>query len=276
MLKRSTLIVIPSFIFFSYLCLWSIIQFVAKTTDGTLNNFFADTYGILAGIGGLICLLIASKWDYLRSYVGKSVFFLAIGLLSQFLGQLSYTLLFYVYGIENAYPAFGEVFYLATIPLYIMGIWFIAKASGFTLNSRSYSKYVSAVIVPSILMSISYYLFLRTYDATDLPFSIVFLDYVYPIGQALFVSLAIVTYYGTKDVLGGVMRQRVLFILFALVFQYVADSMFIYETRNEIWYAGGLSDLMFLISYYLMTLGLVQFDTESISNEAKNYTNRSK
>lgn len=269
--KKNRLILIPSLIFVCYLFLWFVIHIVVKTTDGVLNNAFADSYGILAGAGGIIALHIASKWEYLRSYVGKAIFYLSLGLLAQFLGQLSYTVLFYVYNIENAYPAFGEVFYLATIPLYIMGVWYIAKASGFTLNSKSYDKTASAVVIPAILLGISYYMFFRTYDATDLPFSIVFLDYIYPIGQALFVSLAIVTYYATKKTLGGVMRERVLFILFALFFQYIADSMFIYETRSEIWYAGGLSDMMFLISYFLMTVGLIQFDTDSISNEVKSY-----
>ena len=117
------------------------------------------------------------------------------------------------------------------------------------------------------MIGASYSLFLRNYDSQDLPFNIVFLDYVYPIGQAIFFSLALLIFYLTNNILGGVMRSRVLFILFSLLFQYIADSLFIFETRAETWYPGGPSDLMFVISYFLMTMALIRF--ENIEDELR-------
>lgn len=264
MAKKTLFTYLYSVIFIFYIVLWVLLFLLVPKHDSVLNDHFADTYGILAGLGGLAGLYVARTWGGFKSYVGKSVIFLSLGLLFQFLGQLSYTFLFYVFGNENAYPSFGEIFFLGSIPLYLLGIYYIAKASGFTLTFKSYKGKITAIAFPIVMLFISYFLFLRNYEAEGLPFSIVFLDYVYPLGQALFLSLAMLTYYFTKGVLGGVMRNRVIFILFSLFFQYIADSLFIYETRTEVWYAGGLSDLMFMLSYSLMTVGLIKFAVSSI------------
>lgn len=262
-------------LFIMYFVLWLSIQFFTRTTDGPLNYLYADSYGVTAALGGILGIFIAHRWGSYKSYVGSAVLYLSAGLLFQFLGQLSYTIIFYVYHIENAYPSFGEIFYFGSIPLYIMGLSYIAKASGFGLSKKSYKNSLPAIIIPVIMIFISYYAFLRGYETEGLTWAEILLDHAYPIGQALFVSFAIVIFLKTKDVLGGVMRGRVMFILFSLIFQFVADTMFIYETRTDLWYAGGLSDLMFLISYFLMSIALFQFEAGDISNIVKNY-NKSK
>jgi hypothetical protein len=216
--------------------------------------------------------LIARKWGGLKSAVGLAVFFISAGLFCQFLGQLSYTYLYYINHIENAYPAFGEIFFVASIPMYVLGIYYIAKASGFDISLRSFKEKPLAAIIPIVLVATSYHFLLGGYDGTGAPFINVFLDYFYPLGQALFVSLAIVTFYATNKSLGGIMKGKVLFILFALVFQYAADSLFIYETSIETWFPGGISDLLFLISYFLMTISLIKF--YNIAADLKRYNNK--
>ena len=265
--KRIAFSALSIVLFLFYFIWWLYLKQFVPEPYTALNDYYADTYGIMAGVGGLIGLVVATKYGFLKSYVGKAITFFSLGLISQFLGQLSYTILFYVYDIENAYPAFGEVFFLATIPFYIFGLWFIGKASGVSVSLIGFKNRISAVLLPLAMIGASYSLFLRNYDSQDLPFNIVFLDYVYPIGQAIFFSLALLIFYLTNNILGGVMRSRVLFILFSLLFQYIADSLFIFETRAETWYPGGPSDLMFVISYFLMTMALIRF--ENIEDELR-------
>jgi hypothetical protein len=257
--KKTLFIVLSVILLVIYVAWWLALFIFAPEGESIFSDYYVDTYAVIAGLGGFIGLYVSSKWDFLKSYVGKSLFFLSLGLFSQFFGHLYYSALFYLYGIENAYPSFGEFFYLATIPFYVLGVWYMAKASGLTLTLSDYKKKISAALFPIVMIGISYFAFLGSYDATGLPFTYIFLDYVYPLGQALFVSLAILTFYMTKNILGGIMRKKVVFILFALLFQYIADSLFIYETRAEIWYPGGPSDLMFVISYFLMAIGLAGF-----------------
>ena len=265
--KRAAFSTLSILLVLFYVAWWILLQLLAPTHDSVFNDYYADTYGIISGVGGLIGIIVAFRYGLLKSYVGRSISFFSLGLISQFLGQISYTILFYVYGIENAYPAFGEIFFLASIPLYILGLWYIGKSSGVTISLQSFKNRISVVLIPVLMIGISYSLFLRNYDGQDLPFNIVFLDYVYPLGQALFFSLAMLIFYLTNNILVGIIRNKILFILFSFLFQYIADSLFIFETRAETWYAGGLSDLMFVISYFLMTMALIRF--ENIEEDIK-------
>lgn len=257
---KKTLISLSTLLFVGY-SLWWFWLFFNADPDSELRNYFTDTYGIIAGFGGIIGLVISRKWGGLKSLVGKSLVFLSMGLLCQFLGQVSYSIEFYVYNIANSYPSFGEIFYFASIPFYIVGVWAIAKASGSKISLKRYRNKISAALFPMLLVGISYYMFIRgtPFEEFDLITNI--LNFAYPIGQAIFVSMAILTYYLTLKVLGGVMRVRVLFMLFALIFQYIADSAFLYKNLSETWYPADISDYMFVISYFLMTLTFIQFLT---------------
>jgi len=247
-------------VFFIYALWWLALQ-IGVQEESLLRDYFADSYGILAGISGIFGLIISLRYGGFKSQVGKSLIFFSAGLLSQCLGQLYYSALYYIYGLENAYPSYGEIFYLITIPLYITAVVLIAKSSGASLSLANTSKKVAAVVFPAFMLVTSYFFFLKEYDFTDMPFINAFLDFFYPLGQSLFVSAALLTLFLVKDLLGGVMRTRVFLILLSLVFQYAADSAFIYENANEIWQPGGVSDFLFVLSYYVMGLALVKFET---------------
>jgi hypothetical protein len=135
----------------------------------------------------------------------------------------------------------------------------LSKASGAKFSFTSLWGKIIAVIIPAILLLSSYLFFLSDYSFEDTTPLLVFLDFGYPLGQSLYVSLAVVTYFLTKKFLGGVMKWRVLFMIFALVFQYTADSTFLYQVRTDTWYAGSFSDYLFLVSYFFMSISLVQF-----------------
>lgn len=253
-------LLIVTFVFLGYVIWWSLLQLVFPDSELS-RGYYADSYGVLALISGVMGLIVARKYGSFKSRVGTGVSLFSLGLLSQFLGQLSYSILYYAYGIENAYPAFGEIFYLATIPFYALGVINIALASGMSLEKSRPWKKIFSVLFPLLMVITSYVLFLRNYDATDLPGTIVLLDFIYPLGQSVFLSLALLTFIMTFKTLGGLMKKKVLLILLSLVFQYVADSTFIYEVQADIWQPAGFSDILFLFSYFIMGWALLQFDT---------------
>jgi len=245
-------------LFLGYSLWFGYLYFLASEGSASFD-YFTDSYGVLAGFGGFCGLYIASKWGGMKSLVGRGVLFLSLGLLFQFLGQLSYSLEFYLYGIENSYPSFGEIFYFGSIPLYILGVLNISKAAGSKFSLKYPAQKFMVVLVPLLLLGFSYTMFLRGYSFEDSTPLLVFLDFGYPLGQALYVSLTVITYFLTKKFLGGIMRFYVLSVLFSLVFQYLADSTFLYQVLNDTWYAGSFSDYLFLISYFLMSLALIGF-----------------
>ena len=61
--------------------------------------------------------------------------------------------------------------------------------------------------------------------------------------------------------LGGIMKNRILFILFAFFAQYLADYNFLFQNSRGTWYNGGYGDYLYLAAYFLMTFGIIQLKT---------------
>ncbi len=242
-----------------YVAVWVYIQFYVPE-GAALRDHFTDTYGIIAGIGAVAGLLIAKEWGGLKSILGRSLTFFSIGLLFQFLGQVCYAIYFYVYNIENPYPSFGEVFYFGSILIYIYAVWQLAKVSGSGISLKQVKYKILAIGMPIMMMVISYIAFLRNYEIDPESPLVTFLDFGYPLGQAIYVALALVAYFLSRNLLGGIMKNKVRLILIALCVQYVADSLFLYKTFNDLWNAAGMSDFVFMTAYIVMAVALCAFD----------------
>ncbi|KKS07136.1 hypothetical protein A3K01_01620 [candidate division WWE3 bacterium RIFOXYD1_FULL_43_17] len=227
--------------------------------ESSYRHGFSITYGVIAGYGGFLGLIIARKFGGLKSYVGKSLIFFSLGLLGQFFGQLAYDVEYYITYVENAYPSYGEIFFFSSIPFYIFGVWYIGKASGWGVSLRSLRNKIGSIIFPIIIVAISYFMFIKGSDFTGQSLIAIILSFAYPIGQAIFVSLALLAYYLSGNVLGGAMKNRVIFILFSLVFQYVADTVFLYKTIQGTWMQADFSEYLFALSYALMTFAIIEF-----------------
>ena len=246
---------IAIFVFLFYTAWW-VILFVAQTSDPTFSELFSDTYGITALIGCFIGLGVSARWGGLKSKMGRAVGAFALGLAAQAFGQFIYTFYFLTQGIEAAYPSLGDVGYFGSIPLYIYGVMLLASASGIRFSLKKMHNALFAIVIPLVLLAASYYSFLQGYEFDFEEPIRVFLDFAYPLGQAIYISLALVTLVVSRKILGGVMRRKIFFILIALVLQYSADYLFLYQQIQETWVAGGVSDYLYLVSYFVMTMAL--------------------
>ncbi|MCR4263194.1 MAG: hypothetical protein NUV98_00560 [Candidatus Roizmanbacteria bacterium] len=247
------------FIFFSiwFLCL----HFFQIDSSNVIFQAYGALYGIVALFGAVAGLYISSKWGGIQSIFGRSIFFLSLGLLFQELGQLAYSFYVVFLHVEVPYPSIGDIGYFGSIPFYIYGTVLLAHASGVRINVKAFKNRPLALLIPLAMLGTSYFFFLSDYEI-DWSFPLVtLLDFGYPLGQAVYVSLAFLTYLLSQNVLGGVMKNKVFFILLALFAQYIADWTFLYQASREIWYAGGINDYMYLIAYFLMTIGLIQLNT---------------
>lgn len=240
---------------------WIFLRLTNQPHNSNANQLFAAVYGITALWGGIWGVIIARKWGWLHSVMGKSILFFSIGLFFQEVGQILYSYYIYFKKIENPYPSLGDFFFYSTIPLYIIAVIYLAKASGVHISLRSFQNKLQAVLIPAGMLVFSYVIFLQQY-AFDWSQPVkTLLDLGVPFGQAVYISLAILTYTLTRGILGGIMRSKVLFILFALLFQYIADWTFLYQASRSTWYAGELNDYQYFCAYFLMTLALIGLRT---------------
>lgn len=248
-------------IIFTVFTLWWIsFQFTQFRSNYSIE-LFGSTYAILAAWGAIWGIAISKKWGFLNSVMGKAILFFSLGLLAQVLGQIAYTIYIYYLHIPIPYPSWGDLWYFVSIPLYILGTYFLANASGVKVSLTSFTKKFQAILIPVVMLGVGYLLFLQGYSFDWSTPLVIFLDFGYPLGQAIYVSLAILTFLLTRGILGGIMHYRVLFIIFALVAQFLSDYVFLYQISRNTWHVGGINEWMYLLSYLLMSLALFQLDS---------------
>ncbi len=252
---------ITSILFVGLTIWWLYIYFYLGNTDIHRNLVWAASYQAVAICGAIWGLVIAKSWGGLRSVMGRAIIFFALGLLLQAFGQSVFSWYNLFLGVEVPYPSIADIGFFGSIPCYAYAIYQLGKASGITVSMRSFFSKIQALLIPLIMLGVSYYFFLRGYVTEGTSALQVFLDFGYPIGQAIYVSIAIITYLLSKRVLGGVMRNKVLFILFALAVQYAADNNFLYQAIEGGWVNGGYGDYIYLVAYFLMAYGLAELDT---------------
>ena len=258
-LKKRSQAQVAILLFFVLTLWWIVCIYALGSESKRFFGDFASIYGVMALFGAVCGIGIAFKWGGLKSVMGKAILLFSFGLLAQEFGQITYAYFSFFQHIDVPYPSLGDLGYFGSIPLYILGVLYLGKASGVKLGTSSLSSKLQAIIIPIVMLAVGYILFLQNYTFDQSNLLKTLLDFGYPLGQAIYISLAILTYLLSKHVLGGIMKNKLLFILFALCVQFLCDYTFLYQSSRGTWSAGGVNDYMYLIAYFVMTIGLIQF-----------------
>lgn len=218
---------------------------------------FASIYFVIALLGSLNGFVMAKKMDCLNSSIGKSILMFSLGLLSQVFGQLVYSY-YYYNNYMIAYPSWGDIGFFGTIPLYIMGVLYLSKFLGVRINLRSYMYELGALIVPLAMLCLSYIHLLGDYHFSENNFLRIILDFGYPFGQTVYISIAFLALLLSKQIFGS-MKRKLRLIIIALVCQYIADYVFIYLAHEGKISPGGISDYIYMMAYLLISIAIIQF-----------------
>ncbi|MBP9700548.1 hypothetical protein KBD71_04680, partial [Candidatus Woesebacteria bacterium] len=244
-------------LFFGGLSLWwLLVQAPSATPDQ--RSIFAAVYGLIALWGAFWGYQTAQEWGGSRSVFGKAILCFAGGLLSQEFGQLAYSYYAYVLHVEIPYPSIGDLGFFGSIPLYIFGMLLLAKAVRAQLGSSTLKNRIQVILYPVLLLSASYYLFLRGYELNLSEPIKTLIDLGNPFGQAIYISLALLVYVLSFKYLGGIMRSRIFLLLIAFLLQYLADFTFLYQNSIGTWEGGRINDYIYLTAYTMMTLAVLE------------------
>lgn len=238
---------------------WWVSIYSRGLTEGLENDLFTAVYSLLALVGGVAGWVFAVKWGGFKSRFGGAIAYLSIGLLTQFLGQVLYNYYILILGTEIPYPSAGDISYLASVFFYIIGTYKLANVSGIKQTLKSNWAKFRAAFIPLLVLILSYLFLLKDYEVDFSNIIILFLDFGFPIGQVIYVSIALLALLISKDILGGLMRNPIMLLIFALIFQYIADFAFsyIYSVSPGSMYTGDVLDLLYCVSYFLMAISLV-------------------
>lgn len=236
---------------------WSWIR-IHGLTEGPINNLYGALYPFISLIGGLYGIFVVSReWGGFKSVIGKGVLFLSFGLLAEVFGQWAWSYYTMIQGIEVPYPSIADIGYFAIIPLYSYAMYNFAKASGIKFGISTFLGKLQALIVPLIMITIAYFFFLKDIQVDWSNPVRIFLDFGYPGLEPIAMSIGILTYSLSRNILGGVMRSKILHIIFALVFQFITDYTFLYQAGTGTYYNGGIVDLLYATSFMIMALGIL-------------------
>lgn len=252
---------------FAGLTIWWLLLVTLSQPEDFSRYVFGASYGLMALFGGIYGLVTAKKWGSFKSSFGRAIMFLAIGLLLAEFGQIVFSYYNIVKEELIPYPSIADIGFFGSIPLYIFGAFSLAKALNVPSNiMKNPLKLFIGIVIPLVLLGSSYMFFLKGYDATEVGTLTRLLDFGYPLGQAIYVSLALVIFLGVAKSLGGIMRKPLLFLLFAFIVQYVADFNFLYQNYHETWVNGGYGDYLYLVAYFAMTISLISLNIVFQSN----------
>jgi hypothetical protein len=239
---------------------WWVVLMLTPHTDETAAIWGA-CYGLTALVGGLYGLYASRAWGYFRSHVGRAIILLSLGLLFDEFGQLVFSYYNIIEKVAIPYPSLADVGFFGAVPLYILGAFYLLRSLGVGSAARKNPlKLAVGVLIPLIILGVTYWLFLKDYDASEKDALTIFLDFAYPLGQATYVSLALVALTSVGRLLGGVMKMPIFLLLFAFVLQYTADFNFLYQATQGTWGVSGYGDFLYLSAYFMMGASLISLN----------------
>lgn len=252
-------------LFFLILTVWWFLLNPFSNNESLVYSkyIWGSCYQIIAIWGGICGLLISRSFGGFKSFLGKSIIFFSLGLLFQTWGQSSYSYYNLFANVQAPYPSIGDIGYFGSVIVYIFGVLFLSKVSGAKFSLKLIRNKIQAFLLPLIMLLGSYVIFLRNYEFDWSNWLKIFLDFGYPLGQAFYVSIAILTLILTRNILGGIMKKPVVLILVSLIMQYISDSNFLFQANNGNWYVGGVGDFLYMISYLMMAISLIVLGSTS-------------
>lgn len=255
---KNTPFIFAVLLFMTLSAWWLALAFLSQPEDFS-RYVFGASYGLMALFGGLYGIFTAKKWGAFKSSLGRAILFLAAGLLMAEFGQIVFSYYNIVQKELIPYPSLADIGFFGSIPMYILGAFSLSKVLNVSsLIKKDPLKLVVGVLVPLALLAVTYTLFLKGYTFSEMSKLIVFLDFGYPLGEVIYVSLALVTLLCVSRLLGGTMKKPLTILLCAFIAQYIAEFNFLYQNSHETWINGGYGDYLYLIAYFVMTISLIK------------------
>jgi len=256
--KKNKIVVYILVALFAFFTAWWLGMLFSRSFKDHTHVLLSAVYGVIALIGGINGIVVARGLGSFKSYFGKAIILLSLGLLLQEFGQLAYSYLNSIAKVALPYPAVPDIGFFGSIPMYIAGAIYLLKGLGVgTIIKKAPVKLLASILVSLTIFSVSYWFFLKGYSTTDKSKAATFFDFGYPLAQAIYVSIALVILLSVRGLIGGLMKKPVILLLSAFLLQYAAESNFLYQVIHETWGPAGYGDYIYMSAYFLMSLSLI-------------------
>jgi hypothetical protein len=256
------------------LAYWTIL-YLSSQTSSIYNYLFSFLFSLIPLLGGLFAMFGSKRvWNGLKSYVGKGVFFISLGLFLWGSGSMVWSYYNFFEDIPAPYPSFADLGFAPSVLFYGLGTVYLSKATGAKFGLRNKYARVFAFIAPLLIFTLSYHFLINVaregvfVTVGDDILKIV-LDVIYPFGDFIALSIAVVISGLSFHYLGGKYIVDILSILIGLAVMFVADFVFSYTTTVGTFYNGNFGDLIFTIGLFLLTYGVLGFCTLKVTENSQ-------
>lgn len=267
--------------YLSVLIMWFYIQ-LTNTVAQNINYIFSFIFGLIPFIGGMLGMYIARGWGGLKSVVGRAIFFFSLGLFLWGFGENIWSYYNFFRSEPAPYPSLADIGFAPSIFFWIIGMAYLAKASGAiqVFKKSSWAK-LFVLIAPILLLAISYYMLVNVARGGVLvpegeSALKVILDIAYPLGDFLALTLALIVTTLTSKYLGGYYKVPITSMFIGLALMYFGDFSFSYTTTIGTFYNGNWGDLLLATGTFMMTFGIIGFFSRPGTSQKKPILNRAR
>lgn len=267
-MKRQFLSV-ANWVTFGCLIIWAIILNAFGIRETVWNYLFNAGIALLCVLGALQSL---TAWRReIQNRTGNhwlhTLFFAQF--LSYALAFLSWTYANLVLHVDVPYPSLPDIFFIVFYILLITSFFLFLKKIGVVFSAFVWFEMCAVGIALFIVL----YSFLTSIaQETDITALARIFNILYPAFDVILVSLVV----GLLRTTTGSLNPRLLLLVFGFIGLAAADTIFSFRTSNELYWNGDISDVLFMITTFLLVIGVQEIDmileTRSQNLSSKDHT----
>ena len=252
------------------LLLWWLFIAFSGLIDTKINYFFGVGLGILPVVAALFGFKNGFIWGGFKSAMGKTLYFLAAGLMTWGIGTLIFAFYNLVLDIAVPYPSIADVFYIVSWPLWTFGMISLSNATGARFRFGQLTGKLIFFLIPLAVAAFSYYLLITVARggsiATDGNFIGTFVSFAYVLGDVIILTITLLIYGLSFRYLGGYYKWSIFALLIGFGVNYIADFFFALTTTKASYFVGDWVDLIFTVAFFLLGLAVTLMDPSRASS----------
>lgn len=228
-----------------------------------VNFFFTTSWYFGAGIGGTFAIFAAIKHG-LKNSIGKFLLFAGLGLLSSLMGTLIWDYHIFILLTDTPYPSSADIFYLLVVPFIALALLFLLKSYSVTIKK--------GIVWFGIVLAIGLFVFFVTIQGHDFLIeltegssSIALTNILYNIYDSIILPMSLVAIL----LIGGKLFKGFGLFVTGVLLQAIANLTFGFRNFYEIYYFGDFSDLLFVLSSVVMSIGVIVIANQMYSKKSK-------
>ncbi len=245
---------------FLFLIYWGIFYFGYKPTL-VMKNIISLLVGIIALLDGFVGIIVSKPWGIFKTNIGKAILFISTGSFLWGVGGVMWGYYNFFLNIAVPYPSYADLAYFPGSLSWVIGIIYLSRATGAKIEIRKKKAKLFLLIIPFIIMIFSYYFILFVVKGGIIWSTPIktFFDLAYPSIDIIILTIAFIIFGLSVNFLGGKYKLSIFAILLGFVCMFVADFIISYKTSLNMEINAGISDMIFTVSFYLLTWGALSF-----------------